>query len=25
MNKQSAYLIGDPRPVGLIDTLYSCL
>ncbi|ESQ84704.1 hypothetical protein AEAC466_06525 [Asticcacaulis sp. AC466] len=25
MNKQSAYLIGDPRPVGLIDALYACL
>jgi CubicO group peptidase (beta-lactamase class C family) len=25
MNKQSAYLIGDPRPVGLINTLYGCL
>ncbi len=25
MNKQSAYLIGDPRPVGLINALYSCL
>jgi CubicO group peptidase (beta-lactamase class C family) len=25
MNKQSAYLIGDPRPVGLINALYACL
>lgn len=25
MNKQSAYLIGDPRPVGLINALYRCL
>lgn len=25
MNKQSAYLIGDPRPVGLINALYGCL
>lgn len=25
MNKQSAYLIGDPRPVGLINVLYGCL
>ncbi len=25
MNKQSAYLIGDPRPVKLIDALYKCL
>ncbi len=25
MNKQSSYLIGDPRPVGLIDALYGCL
>ncbi|MDE1153963.1 MAG: serine hydrolase [Micavibrio sp.] len=25
MNKQSAYLIGDPRPVGLINALYTCL
>ncbi|MGN6208566.1 serine hydrolase domain-containing protein [Asticcacaulis sp.] len=25
MNKQSAYLIGDPRPVGLINALYQCL
>ncbi|EGF92135.1 beta-lactamase family protein [Asticcacaulis biprosthecium C19] len=25
MNKQSVHLIGDPRPVKLIDTLYSCL
>ncbi|MGZ8363117.1 MAG: serine hydrolase domain-containing protein [Caulobacteraceae bacterium] len=25
MNKQSVYLTGDPRPSGLIDTLYSCL
>ncbi|MGA9657702.1 MAG: serine hydrolase domain-containing protein [Asticcacaulis sp.] len=25
MNKQSAYLIGDPRPVGLIDALYGAL
>jgi CubicO group peptidase (beta-lactamase class C family) len=25
MNKQSSYLIGDPRPVGLINTLYQCL
>jgi len=25
MTKQSHYLIGDPRPVGLIDTLYRCL
>ena len=25
MNKQSAYLIGDPRAVKLIDSLYKCL
>ena len=25
MNKQSAYLLGDPRPVGLINALYGCL
>ncbi len=25
MNKQSAYLIGDPRPVALINVLYRCL
>jgi len=25
MNKQSAWLIGDPRPVGLIDAFYDCL
>ncbi len=25
MNKQSAYLIGDPRPVKLIEALYRCL
>lgn len=25
MTKQSAYLIGDPRPVGLINALYDCL
>ncbi len=25
MNRQSPHLIGDPRPVGLIDTLYAAL
>ncbi len=25
MNRQSAYLIGDPRPVALINALYRCL
>ncbi|MGZ3298651.1 MAG: serine hydrolase domain-containing protein [Asticcacaulis sp.] len=25
MNKQSVHLIGDPRPVGLINALYGCL
>lgn len=25
MNKQSAYLLGDPRPVALINALYRCL
>lgn len=25
MNKQSHHIMGDPRPIKLIDTLYSCL
>jgi CubicO group peptidase (beta-lactamase class C family) len=25
MNKQSAYLLGDPRPVSLIDAFYASL